>query len=189
MKHIMVCQATRNSLVSCSNRSFVPTCMLKFSWCLRNKGLRSTLHLVWLRVASVYRIESRKGIASKQTRPTSVCQEVLNLKPGELVEVKSEREILATLDVDGKNQGLLWMRGMRSYCGKRYRVFKRVETILLESNGKLRKMRNTVLLEGVMCDGSEFYGCDRSCFHYWREAWLRKVETRIDRVTQPGGSS
>ena len=77
------------------------------------------------------------------------------------MEVESEREILATLDVDEKNRGLLWMRGMRSYCGKRYRVFKRVETILLESNGKLRKMRHTVLLEGVMCDGAEFFGCDR----------------------------
>lgn len=189
MKHIMACQATHNSLVSCSNRNLVPTCTLKFSWCLRNKGLRSTLHLVWLRVASVCSTDNSEGIAKKQTKSTNTCQEVLNLKPGELVEVKSEQEILATLDADGKNKGLLWMRGMRSYCGKRYRVFKKVETILLESNGKLRKMRNTVLLEGVMCDGSEFYGCDRSCFHYWREAWLRRADTRIDRVCQPGSSS
>jgi hypothetical protein len=64
---------------------------------------------------------------------------------------------------------------MKDYCGKRYRVFKRLETILLESNGQLRKMKNTVLLEGVTCDGSEFYGCDRSCFHYWREVWLRRA--------------
>ncbi|MCK4793403.1 MAG: hypothetical protein KAV87_57270 [Desulfobacteraceae bacterium] len=103
-------------------------------------------------------------------------EQVLNLKPGELVEVKSEEEILATLDENKKNKGLLWMAGMRNFCGKRFRVFKKLETILLESNGEYRKMKNTVLLEGVMCTGEEFYGCDRSCFHYWREVWLKRVE-------------
>jgi hypothetical protein len=97
------------------------------------------------------------------------------LRPGELVEVKSIDQILTTLDKRRRHDGLLWMVGMRKFCGKRYRVFKRVETIMLENNGESRKMKNTVLLEGVMCDGSEFCACDRSCFHFWREAWLRRV--------------
>jgi hypothetical protein len=70
----------------------------------------------------------------------------------------------------------LWMTGMRKFCGKRYRVFKRIENILLETNGDSRKMTNTVILEGVMCDGAKFGGCDRSCFHFWREAWLKRIE-------------
>lgn len=102
--------------------------------------------------------------------------EVLNLHPRELVEIKSEAEILATLDENKKYHGLFWMPSMRIFCGKQYRVFKRVETIMLEGSGEIRKIRNTVLLENVICDGGDFYGCDRSCFYYWREAWLRRVE-------------
>jgi hypothetical protein len=116
----------------------------------------------------------RQAIVEKEN--FSHISEVLDLQPGELVEVKSIDEILATLDPDRKFKGLLWMTGMRKYCGKRYRVFKRIENILLETNGDLRRMTNTVILEGVMCDGVEFGACDRSCFHFWREAWLKRVE-------------
>jgi hypothetical protein len=101
------------------------------------------------------------------------CQEELHLQRGELVQVKSEREVRETLDEHGRHRGLLWMPAMARFCGNTYRVHKRVETIMLESTGELRRVRNTVLLENVMCD--DLYGCDRSCFHYWREAWLRRV--------------
>lgn len=104
-----------------------------------------------------------------------VAGEVLGLQPGEMVEVKSVDEILATLDDQRRHKGLLWMTGMAKYCGKQYRVYQRVERITLESNGEQRTMKNTVLLEGVMCDGREFGDCDRSCFHFWREAWLRRI--------------
>ena len=116
----------------------------------------------------------RQAIVEKEK--FSHISEVLDLQPGELVEVKSIDEILATLGPDRKFKGLLWMTGMRKYCGKRYRVFKRIENILLETNGDSRRMTNTVILEGVMCDGAEFGACDRSCFHFWREAWLKRVE-------------
>jgi hypothetical protein len=105
----------------------------------------------------------------------NVAGEILGLQPGELVEVKPLDEILATLDGQRRHKGLLWMTGMAQYCGNQYRVYRRVERITLESNGEQRTMKNTVLLEGVMCDGREFGGCDRSCFHFWREAWLRRV--------------
>ena len=103
-------------------------------------------------------------------------QEVLDLQPGELVEVRPVAEILATLDPDRRHKGLLWMTGMQKHCGRQYRVYKRVQRITLETNGEQRSMRNTVLLESVMCDGREFGGCDRSCFHFWREAWLRRIK-------------
>jgi len=102
-------------------------------------------------------------------------EEVLNLQPGEMVEVKSEEEILATLDPQGRQRGLSWMPTMGKFCGKRFRVFKRLDRILLESTGEFRKIKNTVLLEGVLCDGEGFYGCSRSCFHYRREVWLKRV--------------
>lgn len=101
--------------------------------------------------------------------------ETLALQPGDLVEVKPLEEILATLDQERRHKGLLWMTGMSRHCGQQYRVYRRVQRITLETNGEQRNMRNTVLLEGVMCDGKNFGGCDRSCFHFWREAWLRRI--------------
>lgn len=139
-------------------------------WHWQQQGFLPTLKLAVLRLAG------RK----QHNQPTGAqhldkSEEVLNLQPGELVEVKSEPEILATLDENRKYKGLLWMCNMHTFCGKRYRVYKRLERILLESTGELKKVRNTVLLKGVMCDGKAFQGCDRSCFHFWREAWLRRV--------------
>lgn len=46
---------------------------------------------------------------------------------------------------------------------------------MLESTGQLRKIKNTVLLEGAICDGSQFGGCDRSCMFFWNEAWLQRI--------------
>jgi hypothetical protein len=101
---------------------------------------------------------------------------VLNLQPGEWVEVKSKEEILATLDEKDAYKGLGWMCNMWKHCGKRYCVYKRLEKMVLESTGECRQLKNTVLLEGVTCDGKEWYDCDRSCYHFWREVWLRRVE-------------
>ena len=99
-------------------------------------------------------------------------------KAGDVVEVKSAEEILKTLDRNNKTKRLLFMAEMWKYCGKQFVVYKRVSTILVESTGKQRHPKNTVLLENVHCDGSDHSNCDSSCFHFWREAWLRKVEKR-----------
>lgn len=139
-------------------------------WHIENMGLSGTLRRAFIAVSGT----ERPAVLQKKTAPTEI--ERLDLKPGELVEVKSIEEIMSTLDANRKNRGLLWMTGMRKFCGKRYRVLRNVRNIVLESNGELRKMTDTVILEGVVCDGVEFCGCDRSCFHFWREAWLRRVE-------------
>jgi hypothetical protein len=102
--------------------------------------------------------------------------ENLNLQPGDWVEVKSLEEVSATLDDNGKHKGLYFMQGMDKFCGKRFRVFKRVERIMLETTGEMRRiMAPTVFLEGALCDGTAYGGCDRSCFCYWREVWLKRV--------------
>lgn len=144
-----------------------------FIWHGKEKGLLSTVKYF-----------SRRNLGRKRkknisfTKPDNLQQEeTLNLKPGEWVEVKSESEILATLDEQGTYKGLRWMCNMRKFCGQKYRVFKRLETILIESTGEYRKVKNTVLLEGVICDGLEWHGCDRSCFHFWREVWLKRAES------------
>jgi hypothetical protein len=140
-------------------------------WHIENLGVRKGLTAACLRLWRKRKTSS----GEEDRRATTVAGGTLALQPGERVEVKSVDEILATLDRRRRHQGLLWMTGMSKHCGKQYRVFKRVERITLESNGEQRAMKNTVLLEGVVCDGREFGGCDRSCFHFWREAWLRRV--------------
>jgi len=103
--------------------------------------------------------------------------EKLDLKPGEWVEVRSEKEIFNTLDPQGKLRGLRFTPEMAKFCGKRFRVYKRLDKILLEATGELRRIKTpTVTLEGVFCDGSFHGGCDRSCFCFWREEWLKRAE-------------
>jgi len=111
--------------------------------------------------------------AARSSRPKTASL-ALDLQPGELVEVKSEREIQGTLDAGGKHNGLGFLPGMRPYCGRRFRVRKRLERMFLEHSRQIRRLNSTVLLDGVHCDG-EGTGCDRLCFYFWREAWLRRV--------------
>jgi hypothetical protein len=148
--------------------------MMRRLWTLKQEGPVRTAKGVLRRAAGAVR---RRVWATQPADPpvkkASTCQEILDLRPGEIVEVKSEEAIRATLDARGRCRGLYWMPNMSRFCGGRYRVYKRVERLMLEGSGELRKLQNTVLLEGVMCDG--IFGCDRSCFQFWREAWLRRV--------------
>jgi len=119
----------------------------------------------------------KRSITSR-TRKMYKQDVVLNLQPNELVEVLSEDEIRSTLDSNGKLKGLVFMPEMKKYCGKRFKVYKRLEKILLETTGEMRNIKNTVLLEGAICDGSAHFGCDRSCFCFWRESWLRRLQAK-----------
>jgi hypothetical protein len=100
-----------------------------------------------------------------------------NLEVGDWVEVRSLKEITATLNKDGKFKGLYFMPEMEEFCGKKFKIFKKAEKIKLETNGELRKLsKPSYFLEGVHCSGIFQGGCDRACFHYWRKEWLKKVE-------------
>jgi hypothetical protein len=105
----------------------------------------------------------------------------LKLRPGDFVEVKSPTEILQTLDDDGTLDRLPFMPEMAQYCGKRYRVCKRVsKTCYYGTSSGMRKFpaEDVVLLEGLRCSGAAHDGCQKACTIFWREAWLRKVECR-----------
>ena len=143
---------------------------------LQSEGFSKTLHYSFRRIAKMFGIGAgRSNDGNLKIRPVR-DDEVLNLQPGEWVEVKSRKEIFSILDEKGGYKGLYWMLNMWKHCGKRYRVYKRLKTMRLESNAEYRSVKNTVLLEGVTCDGEEWFGCDRSCYHFWREVWLKRVE-------------
>jgi hypothetical protein len=102
----------------------------------------------------------------------------LGLQPGELVQVKSHDEILATLN-DAKNRGMGFSAEMVEYCGGTYRVHSRVEKILDEKTGKMLRMNNDcIILENVVCrsqcSGNRRF-CPRSIYPFWREIWLRRI--------------
>jgi len=123
----------------------------------------------------------QKTIKAKTSKTVSPPPEntSLNLQPGEWVQVRSMDEISVTLDENGKFKGLLFMPEMEKFCGKNFKVFKRAEIIKLESTGEVRKLKSpSIFLEGVYCNGERHEGCDRACFHFWREAWLKRIEDK-----------
>lgn len=99
------------------------------------------------------------------------------LRPGDVVEVRSAAEILATLDKDATVDRMPFMPEMARYAGRRFTVTRRVDKICdtIASSGS-RRMHDTVYLDDLRCDGSAHGGCQAGCLIYWKEAWLRRVD-------------
>src|SRR5436190_17108085 len=118
--------------------------------------------------------------------PTPGKDPVLKLRAGEVVEVRNRADILATLDAEGKLDALPFMPEMLQYCGARFTVYKRADKAC-DTVGRTgsRRMRDTVHLDGLRCDGTAHGGCQASCLLYWKEAWLK----RVDRGTSVAGTS
>lgn len=111
-----------------------------------------------------------------QALPAASPSGELNLQSGEFVQVKSRREIFATLDKKNRNRGLLFDSEMLKYCGGTFRVLKRVNQIVDEKNGKMLKMKSScIILDGSACAADYHKLCPRAIYHYWREGWLRRV--------------
>jgi hypothetical protein len=99
------------------------------------------------------------------------------LKAGDLVQVRSREEIEATLDDTNELRGCLFISEMWAYCGTKQRVLKPMDMFLDERDYRVHRCRGIVLLEGAICQGTAYpKGCDRSCFFFWREEWLEKIE-------------
>jgi hypothetical protein len=111
--------------------------------------------------------------ASSPKHPT------LGLQPGEWVQVKSPGEIEMTLNRDGQHRGLYFDREMLPFCGKTYRVKKRVSRIIDDHTGAVIELKSDcVTLEDVVCSGERSfsrYFCPRAILPYWRECWLRRA--------------
>src|SRR5262245_25618912 len=107
----------------------------------------------------------------------------LNLKAGDWVEVRSREEILATLDERGRLEAMPFMPEMLKYCGQRLRVHKSAHKTCdtIEFKGA-RKLTRSVHLENARCDGAFHGGCQASCLLFWKDAWLKRVESG------PGGA-
>jgi hypothetical protein len=99
------------------------------------------------------------------------------LKKGDKVRVRSLEEIDSTLDRFRELKGCAFLLQMQQYCGTEQRVFKIMERFLDERDYKVKKTRGLILLENNFCNGTPVFGaCDRSCFLFWREEWLEKID-------------
>ena len=104
-------------------------------------------------------------------------QGALNLRVGEFVEVRSEGEILATLDERGELEALPFMPEMLQFCGRRFRVDKLAVKLCDTINWSgMYRMDHAVHLAGVRCDGQSHGGCQAGCLVYWKEAWLKRAD-------------
>jgi hypothetical protein len=104
------------------------------------------------------------------------------LRVGDVVELRSAAEILATLDEGAATQSMPFMPEMLRHAGQRFTVTRRVEKIC-DTVGKVsgepsvsRRMRSTVYLDDLRCDGSAHGGCQAGCRLYWKEQWLKVVD-------------
>jgi len=105
-----------------------------------------------------------------------VTPPVLGLRAGDFIEVRSEREILSTLDENGKLDGLPFMPEMLQYCGRTFRVFRRADKACdTVGDYTSRRMMDAVHLEDLRCDGGHHGGCQAGCLLYWKEAWVKPL--------------
>ena len=113
-------------------------------------------------------------------------QSKLNLRCGDVVQVRSQEEIMATLDDRGCFEHLPFMPEMMRYCGQQFRVYKRADKTcdtITGSGG--RRMMDAVHLDELRCDGSEHGGCQAGCLIFWKEAWLRRIDTSANKTIVP----
>jgi len=134
---------------------------------------QSLLIAFYNKTAPRFGFDSWKLVAGSGTATTT--PQALNLKPGERVRVKSLPEIQSTLDREGKHHNLLFAPAMAEFCGRVMKVRDRVENIVLEATPRQRRLKDTVLLEGAVCDGVCHRLCPRQSLLFWRECWLERV--------------
>jgi hypothetical protein len=104
-------------------------------------------------------------------------------RSGDLVEVRSKDEILATLDAHGCIEGMPFMPEMLQYCGQRFQVsavaHKTCDTV--RQTWKSRRLNATVHLSGLRCNGSAHGGCQAECNLFWKDAWLKPAQRKEHR--------
>lgn len=92
--------------------------------------------------------------------------------PGQMVEVRPAGEIFATLDARGTLEGIPFMPEMLEFCGRQFRVWRRVERTCVEGD-EMRRMKGVVYLDSLRCSGKFHDGCGKECRLFWHEGWLK----------------
>jgi hypothetical protein len=124
-------------------------------------------------------VQQATEVRTSRTQP-----EVLGLRPGDLVRVRSALEIGPTLDPSGALDGMPFMPEMLQYCGGTFRVSQRADKTCA-GDGAPRHMQNAVHLADLRCDGAAHGGCQAACLLFWKEAWLERMSSDDAPLPQP----
>jgi hypothetical protein len=102
----------------------------------------------------------------------------VELRPGDLVEVRSRGEIRETLDENQRNRGLWFDEEMTALCGQRGRILYRVERLIDERTGRMLTIKKDLYIVAGMlaCEGLYHKLCTRSVMAMMRASWLRRLE-------------
>jgi hypothetical protein len=146
--------------------------------------LKRPMPLRWLRAARIWarrkRLEAREGRAG--FGPPS------RFEVGELVRVRDEAALRATLDAQEKLRGLIFMPSQWSTCGRTYTV-QRVVRRMIDDSLRMRPISRAVMLEGVTCDDGEGSpGCGAACAMIFKDDWLESVPAREPSVAGEDGA-
>jgi hypothetical protein len=95
-----------------------------------------------------------------------------HFRRGRWVQIRSEAEIRATLDADGTLDGLPFMPEQVKFCGRKFRIYRRADRVFLDHHYYVVRLKSTVLLDDLRCDGTAHGGCQMKCLMFWKEAWL-----------------
>ena len=135
----------------------------------------------WVFVQVQSRLMGGSTVPLVRGKLTKTPRELLDLRPGELVRVKSKEEIAQTLDRRNRNRGLTFDSEMLRYCGGEYRVLRRVNRIINEETGELIDLPgDCIVLDTVTCTAEYHRLCRRSIYPYWREIWLTRVTQPVE---------
>lgn len=161
------------------------------AWDRRRERWRRAYHLARVRLGKTLRDPlwiPRRLLRGPRPHPATGApasatpvEPSLGLQPGDRVRVRSLAEIHATLDAEGKFQGMAYLGAvMDRYCGRELTVKGRVDRFFDERNWRMVRLRDTVILEGGHCTpeshlASEWAGCQRACYLFWKEAWLERI--------------
>ncbi len=136
------------------------------------------------RLPRVLRYQDGEEVPRVRGTLTKTPTETLDLQPGEIVEVKSLPEIVATLSVNQRNRNLWFDREMIRYCGKRFRVVRRVDRLLDEKSGQMIETKTpSIILDGAVCVGDYHKLCPRQDYAFFREIWLRRPQDAVPAET------
>lgn len=102
------------------------------------------------------------------------------------VRIRSLQEIFATLDADGCLDGLPFMPEMAKHCGAIGTVFRCVDKIYDYGGRKdMRRLKETVSIAGLRCDGSAHGGCQAKCYILWKTAWIKRADVPATSGVEP----
>ncbi len=103
-------------------------------------------------------------------------------QPRAVARVRSVEEILATLGVDGRLDGISPHPEMLALVGRRFPVARMLD---LSREGPPAPRDDWFILDGVRCDGTVLGAagpCDRRCALLWHRSWIELEHHHADDV-------